>query len=564
MLRSAKRRTLVPVVAVALALGACASDPDTEPAASDPGTDVPADAATDVPAGTATVLFGDDQEPLILNGLLIDGNSEATGQIFYQVFPGAYAVQSDFTFQPWLLDGEAVVTEDPFAVTYTIRDDASWSDGTPITAADLVFTLGLYDASAPHAHQVVSRAGYELITDHEVVDDKTVTFTFSEPYAPWRSLFANVLPAHVLEGEDFLTFLNDGLPPVSGGPFVFDSWDRGTQLRLVANPDYWGGEVGVDELVFRYVPDSATLQQQLAGGELDVADPQPQLDLVEQLERSADRLDYATAFGPVWEHIDFNTAVDGLDRPFVRQAIAMGIDRERIVDTLVRQVAPDAEVLDNPFWMANSDNYQPTYDRWAHDPAAAIALLEEQGCTRGDDGIFVCDGTRLAFRITTMSGNERRELTQQLVQDDLARIGVEITIANIDGAQFGEIMRTPADCGGACDYDLVLFAWVGSTDPSGNANIYGCDGDVARPQNATGWCNDELTALMDEANRTVDAVANAARWNEAAAVMAADVPILPLFQQPLLLTWDRGLEGPQLNAAAQTQTWNAGTWSWAS
>ncbi|HSK24398.1 MAG TPA: ABC transporter family substrate-binding protein [Egicoccus sp.] len=564
MLLPVKRRFLIPAVAVALALSACAGDGQPAASETETGTENEVEPEPSDGADAGTVLFGDDQEPLVLNGLLLDGASEATGQVFYQVYPGAYAVQSDFTFQPWLLDGEAVVTEDPFAVTYTIRDDAVWSDGTPITADDLVFTWMLYDPAAPHADQIVSRAGYELVVDHAVEDDKTVTFTFSEPYAPWKSLFANVLPAHVFEGEDFATVLNDGMPPVSGGPFVFDSWDRGTQLKLVANEAYWDGEVGVDELIFRYVPDSSTLQQQLAGGEVDVADPQPQLDLVEELERSSDLLTYETGFGPVWEHIDFNTAVAGLDRDYVRRAIALGIDRERIVDTLIRDVTPDAEVLDNPFWMANSDNYEPAFARYGHDPEAAVALLEENGCTRGDDGIFVCDGTRLAYRITTMNGNERRELTEQLVQDDLAQIGVEITIANIDGAQFGELMRTPDDCGGACDYDLVLFAWVGSTDPSGNANIYGCDEGAPRPQNATGYCSDEVTALMDEANRTVDVDANAQLWNDAAEAMAADVPILPLFQQPLLMTWNRSLEGPQLNPAAQTQAWNAGTWSWVS
>jgi len=324
MLLPAKRRSLAPIVAVALALSACAGDGDSLPAAAEtePVTEAAVQPETATATDTQTVLFGDDQEPLVLNALLLDGASEATGQIFHQVYPGAYAVQGDFTFQPWLLDGEAVVTEDPFSVTYTIRDDAAWSDGTPITVDDLVFTWNLHDPAAPHADQIVSRAGYELIAGYTAADDKTVTFAFTESYAPWKSLFANVLPAHVLEAEDFATVLNDELPAVSGGPFVFDSWNRGTQLKLVANPTYWAGEVAVDELIFRYVPDSATLQQQLAGGEVDVADPQPQLDLVEQLGRSSDLLTYETGFGPVWEHIDFNTAVDGLDRDYVRQAIA--------------------------------------------------------------------------------------------------------------------------------------------------------------------------------------------------------------------------------------------------
>jgi ABC-type transport system substrate-binding protein len=151
--------------------------------------------------------------------------------------------------------------------------------------------------------------------------------------------------------------------------------------------------------------------------------------------------------------------------------------------------------------MTNSEFYEPTFDQWDYDPEAARQLLEDNGCTEGDGGIYECDGDRLSFRFGTTGGNERRELTQQLVQADLAAIGIEITIENDEGATFFERLNTPENCDGVCDYDLALFAWVGSPDPSGNANIYGCDeGDTPRPQNWTVYCDEELTSLMDEAN----------------------------------------------------------------
>jgi peptide/nickel transport system substrate-binding protein len=566
---SRRWRWLALFAAFAMVLAACGGDdtPDTD---TDTDTDTEVEEteeeeegedeqATTVEGGT--VLFGDEQEPTILNGFLIDGNSLVTSKVFNNVFPGAYVIQPDFSYAPWVIDGEAEFTEDPFSVTYTIRDEAEWSDGTPITAADFVFTYETI-MNEEYAEQITSTSGYDLITDYEEDGDKTVTFNFEEPYAAWQLLFSNVLPSHVLEGEDFLTVLNDELPDVSGGPYMFDSWERGTQLRLVRNESYWDGDVALDEIIMRYVPDTTTLTQQMLGGELDMYDPQPQIELVDQLEGATDRLTYEVGLGPVWEHIDMNTLVPGLDKDYVRQAIALGINREQIVETLVQPVDPEAEVLQQPFWMTNSDYYEPTYDQWDYDTEGAISLLEENGCERGDDDIFVCDGDRLSFRFGTTGGNERRELTQQLVQSDLAQAGIEINIDNDEGAQFFERLNTPDNCDGLCDYDLALFAWVGSPDPSGNANIYGCDeGDAPRPQNWTVYCDDELTSLMDEANSTVDPDENARLWNEAAAVIAEGVPIIPLFQQPQLLAWENGIDGPQLNPTNQTQFWNSAEWA---
>jgi peptide/nickel transport system substrate-binding protein len=574
-----RRRGRLPALLLAFALVAAAcgdngdDTPDPEPGddveTEDPGDDEEDDVEGEdegdgdaAPAQGGQVLFGDEQEPTILNSFLLDGNSLVTSKVTANVFPGMYRVRPDFSFEPYLLDGEAEFTEDPFSVTYTIREDAIWSDETPITTDDVIFTYEtIMSDDEDIAAQITSTAGYELITEVDQVDDKTVTFTFSEPYAPWQLLFTAIMPAHVLEGEDFLTVMNDSLPDVSGGPFLFDEWQQGTQLRLVRNDNFWFEDVSLDEIIIRYLPDTTTLTQQMLGQEIDMYDPQPQITLVEQLEGASDRIEFEVGLGPVWEHMDFNTLVDGLDLAHVRQAIALGINREEIVEALVRPVDPEAVVLQNPFWMANTEQYEEFYDQWDYDPEAAVSLLEDNGCTRGDDDIFECDGTRLAFRFGTTGGNERRELTQQIVQQNLREVGIEITIENDDGAAFFERLNTPDNCDGICDYDIALFAWVGSPNPVGNANIYGCDDGEPRAQNWTVWCNDEITQIMDEANSTVDPDVNADLWNQAAEIIASEVPIIPLFQQPQLLAFSNDITGPQLNATNATQFWNSGEWA---
>ena len=569
---SRPRRWLVLLAALAHVVAACAEDEVDEPEDDDVDVEEPDDDVDDddedeeaaEPVEGGTVLFGDEQEPTILNGFLLEGNSLVTSKVFNNQFLGAHRITPDFEYEPVLVDGIAEITEDPFTVTYTIKDEAAWSDGEPVSPEDFVFTW--QTVIDEDNDQMTSREGYEDIEDYEVVDDQTITFEFTQPYAPWPLLFSNLLPEHVLEGEDFQAVMNDELPDVGSGPFLFDSWDQGSQLRLVANEDYWDGDVALDEIVMRYVPDTTTLTQQMRGGEIDMYDPQPQIELVDQLDEVSDRITYEVDIGPVWEHIDFNTLVDGLDRDYVRQAIALGIDREVIVETLINPVDPDAVVLQNPIYMANQDEYEEAFADLDHDPEAAQALLEENGCEQGDDGIYECDGTRLSFRLGTTGGNERRELAQQLMQSDLADVGIEITIENDEGAAFFDRLNTPEACDGICDYDIALFAWVGSPDPTANRNIYGCDFEDGedpepRPQNWTVWCDEEASALMDEAAQTVDPDDQAALWNEVAEIMSDGVPIVPLFQQPQLLAWDDAITGPQLNATNQTQFWNSADWA---
>src|SRR5687768_1992924 len=145
-----------------------------------------------------TVVVGAEQEPS--GGLNIDlvCCTLAWGQwIQVPVLQGAYQVQPDFTYAPGLIEADAEITEDPFTVTYKIREEAQWNDGTPVSADDFVFT---WETTMDKKNQMASTAGYDKIEDAEVIDEKTVKFNFSEPYAAYKDLFSPVYPKHAIEG----------------------------------------------------------------------------------------------------------------------------------------------------------------------------------------------------------------------------------------------------------------------------------------------------------------------------------------------------------------------------
>src|SRR5680860_373203 len=369
------------------------------------------------PLAGGTVVFGANEEPDVLNANVTAGNLFGTGIITTTMFRPAYMLTPDFEYVPDLIDGEAEVTEDPFTVTYHIKEDAVWSDGTPVSSDDFEFT---WQTMINPDFDITSRTGYELITEAVKEDDKTITFAFSELYAPYRELFSTaggtgVLPKHALEGEDFDNVWNEAIvnpetgEPIANGPFIFSEWNQGQDLTVVRNEEYWGEPAHLDSIVFRFLEDSNTQVQALRGGEVDMLYPQPQPD------------------------------------------------------------------------------------QYAYDPGAAVALLEDNGCTRGADDIFVCDGERLSFRYTTTAGNEARELQLQIIQAQLADIGIEIEAATAPPADvFTNIL--PAGSEGA--WDIGNWAWIGSPNPGGNIPIFSCDGD----QNYQSYCDEAVTEQLEESN----------------------------------------------------------------
>jgi peptide/nickel transport system substrate-binding protein len=505
-----------------------------------------------------TVVFGADQEPAILNPWLSEGNLQATHNLTLTMLYPLWRITPDFEYEPLLLDGVPEVSRNPFTVTYELKDEAEWSDGVPITARDIQFTL---EVCRNPDFNIAVRQGCDKVdmAASEIVDDKTFRMVFTEPYAPWKSLFSTasgaILPAHVLEGKDFNKVWNYQIP-VSSGPFEFGGWNRGQDLTLVKNENFWGDpKPSLDRVVVRFVEDSTAQVQALLGGEIDMLSSQAQLELVEQV-KDIDGVTSEAAAGAVWEFFEFNFAVPGLGKefPFVRQAIAQGIDRQALVEALIAPMNPDAKIMQSLIYVNTQDEYRPAFDRWRYDPAAAERLLESHGCTKGEDGIRSCGDVRLSFRFGYTAGNELRELQFVVIQQQLSEIGIEVTAQAQDSATyFGDTW--PAGEQGA--WDLFSQAWLGAPDPDQVLPFWACEGEL----NYRSYCNPQVNALIQQSRVELDEQRRVELLNRANELMAADLPALPLYQKPVFLAWDSGLDGPQPNPTAWGHLWNIEEWT---
>ena len=287
-------------------------------------------AAAQSAAEGGTMVFAHEQEPGSLNILHPSaggGAASATGGLFnvgtYRFPPGGEPV-------PFIIAKEAEITNDPFTVTYTIRDDAVWNDGTPITAADYAFT---YETIVNPDWTIANRRPYDLITGYEIISDKVIRFDFSQPYAYYQQMFPLLLPKHDLEGKDWDTAWRDG-PGVTNGAFKFEAWEKGQQISFVKNEHYWADGPKLDRIVIRFVPETNTLLELLRSGEIDASDPQPQPQIISAVA-GLDGMKVNARSGLVTEFMRFNLKTPGLDKPFVRQAIGMGIDRVALVENLM-------------------------------------------------------------------------------------------------------------------------------------------------------------------------------------------------------------------------------------
>ena len=505
--RSILARLLVLLAALSLVAAACGGDDGNEGEGATGDTD--GDTATTVEGQEGgTVTFASDQEPEGWNVNTASENLAALQWLVVEVYPSVFRVLPDFTIEldEDLMESAELVSEDPQVIEYVINNEAVWSDGTLISVDDFVYRWENSNGSTPDI-DIASTTGYDLIETIEGSEDgKTVTVTFSSPYADWQGLFDNLLPAHIIPtlADDPVEAWNNGLdgentPEFSGGPWMLTDYNPEQSVTLVPNEAYWGDQPNLDSIIARFGITADAIPQALANGEIDFAYPQPQTDLVSQID-ALDEIEAETNFGLTYEHIDFNLDNTFLTDPAVREAIALGLDRSEIVDRTVGQFADTAERLDNRIWLTNQPQYEAHGEEYqGRDVDAAQEALEEAGYTMGSDGIYEKDGEPVSLRISTTGGNALREATEQVIQSQLAEVGIDIQIDNTEGAAVFDRFFPESNQLVDRDFDIALFAWVGTPFPSSNKALYVSDEAGAVGQNAMGYANPEVAALFDEA-----------------------------------------------------------------
>ncbi|CUR55738.1 exported hypothetical protein [metagenome] len=446
---------------------------------------------------------------------------------------------------------------DQQVVTYRLNPKAVWSDGEPITSADLKYTaLQIRDSD-----DIFDRTGYDRIVGIDTPDPSTAVVTLDSSYAGWRTLFSSaygVLPAHLLEGKDRAAIMKDGYS-FSGGPWVIESWKRGVSVTLVPNENYWGEKPHLDKVIFQFLPDTAAAFQALRSGQVDALYPSPQLDALSQIEAGVPgtRSEIEPQSGNL-EALWMNNEAFPFDSQAVRQAFAYSIDRPAIVKRLFGSLdlsEPAQSFLTPLVSTFASDDFS----QYSLDLDKVEELMTADGWAKGGDGVWAKDGKAAEFTILTLAGNKRRDLTVQILQAQLAEAGFTMAIKTV----------TPADLFGklapAGDFQLGLYTLIDTypdpalsasfdsknipTDANGNSGI-----NFARA-NVPG-----LDDLLESVDTEVDEAKRIAASQEADQLIAEAVPSLPLQILPSVLLWSEKVGGPLSINPVQGPFWNLEEW----
>ena len=483
------------------------------------------------------LVVGYDQEPPLLNPL-IAGADQSTNDLSSGILDSPLQIQPDLSYAPELADGmPSVVSKDPFVVQYKLKKGLKWSDGKLITSADAKFT---YEQISDKNNKIISRQGWDKVSKFETPDARTVRITFQEPYAPWQDLLGNsfsaIFPKHVYEKKDFNTALNNEI--VGSGPYRLESWKKGQDLTWVRNENYWGSKPKIKSVTFRFIPDTNSLNASLRTGEVQFINPPPDIGLQEKL-KSFSGVKVESAAGAEWEQIAFN--LDKVKNLKLRQAIAYGIDREKILNKLLPGQAKPLQSVLVPQLKAY---YTPAWSKYKHDPGKARGLAQQAKA----------EGASMDVNFSTTADANLRETLQQVVQQQLKDFGININIKNTAAATiFGQWLPKG-------NFEMGEWAWLATADPS-LTMLLSSNAIPPAGYNYYRYRSQKVTQLLEQSDVTTDEGKRAELLKQAQGQTAADLPLIPMYQRPVTYAYSEKLAGPKVNPSAAGPFWNVNQWS---
>lgn len=506
---------------------------------------------------------GIEEIPSLENGLAVVNSVEvaagdtvldAAGDIV-ELAEGVSVINSDGDTVEF--DGTPVMM-DQMAVDFTLTPRV-WSDGTPVTAADSVYSFNLNGDPDTPAGKFV----YDRTTSYEATSDLGLRWTGIPGYLD-STYFINVwqpLPEHNLGGftaAELLEAPEASRLPVGDGPFRIVDWVAGDSIVLEANPYFWRQEEGyplLDGVTYKFIPDTNQLVAQLLSGQCDIG-TQDGLDSSQspfliEAENSGLLVPYFQT-GTVFEHIDFGVNSygdfgDDIGRPDwfedvrVRQAMTMCTDRQGMVDNILYG---RSEVIHSYTPTVHPLYPEDGMTEWPYDTDAANALLDEAGFVDSDgDGIREYPGgpngefAGEPFYVTlgTTTGNEMRQQMTQIFKENMLDCGIEIELYYVpssewfadgpDGPVFGR------------RFDLGEFAWISAVAPG--CNLY-LTNSITGPEdegfggwgntNNTGWSNEAFDAACLQALGSLPGTAEYENGHkEAQRIFSNEVPVIPAF-----------------------------------
>lgn len=446
-----------------------------------------------------SIVIGAGSEPDNLNpilGFAPDGASK--------IFDGLVSRDAGLALVPALADKLPAASPDGLTWTATLRPGVRFSDGTPLSAQDVVFTFR--SVLDPKVNSTIA-SNYDALAQVDAPDERTVVFRLKYPYAPFaQRLLLGIVPRSAFAGRDINT-APFNTAPVGTGPYTVAEWRKGDRMVLRANDRYWGGVPAVTTATVVFVTDDNARATRMGAGEFDATVLPPKLA---KTYTGRDGYRVVQAKSADYRGLGLPSELPFTSDPRVRRAVNIGIDRQAMVDTVLAGSGRPAATPISPYL---SRWYNPGAT-FGYDPVAAGRLLDEAGWTAGPGGKRSRAGAPARLPILYPSDDSLRKELALASASDLAKLGID---APVEGTTF-EIMlkrqkETAAIWGGGDPYDPDSATYTLL-----NSRYIGQSGYV----NMTRYRNAGVDAALEKGRRSLDPAVRKRAYDEFQAAYVAD------------------------------------------
>lgn len=473
----------------------------------------------------STITFEDDVYQLVFDGLTRVKNGHAEPDLAVVV--------------PSLANGG--ISRDGKTITYHLMPNVKWHDGVALTSADVVYT---WQQIMNPKNSVVSRAAYGRISSIDTPDALTVRIHLRSAFAPAIYLFANgaigsIVPKHLLQRYASLDVTPFNSHPIGSGPYVFQSWNHGSDMRFDANAAYFRARPKIPHVDVRFIPDQNSLLSALETHEIDMYYSQSPLQAAE-VRRVPDTT-FKQSPSTYYEHLTFNTQRPPLNERAVRLALCYAIDQRSMFQKIYHGLGGIGPTHYSPLVLG----WDPSIHYYPFSPSKANAILEAAGWKRGPDGIRTKNGTPLAFTISTVAGVKLREQLEVVFQRNWQSLGAQVSIKNSVASRFfapiGE--HGPLYSG---DFDVAIFTSYEGPDPD-DENVLSPDRIPPAGQNVSRFVNAEAGRLVQLGLSNNDPTFREAIYKRLGHILIDNVPEYVLSWVPQITSSNIDLHGVQPN-----------------
>ncbi len=439
------------------------------------------------------------------------------------------------------------ILEDGKTYLFYLDPRATFSDGRPVLASDVVFTLGkVLDEES------IQFASYFETLDREqtkAVDDHTVRVVFKEIRAGQLLAFnLGVMPEHVYGKGNF----KKNRAVIGSGPYVLKRRETGRSILLARREDYWRTRPLIKEILFRPIADDAVTWKALERGEIDLGRVNNDTWFrVKDDPKVREKIE----FHSIWQ-FTYNAVAWNLDDPLfndvrVRRALAMCFDRQTVIDKLYHG---QARAVSGPF-VQDTWAYNPIVQPVEYNPQGAAALLSSAGWRDTDgDGLLDREGKKFAFTTLIIAGNKASVEQSQVLQDALRHIGVEMNVRSVDGAAYAEEVF-------ARNFQAAFVAWVIDPDPNPKS-LFHSKSLPPTGMNVVGYKNEEADQLMERAEKELDQSRRQEIYHHLHEIIARDQPYLFTVQSSIKWATNRRVQDVEAIKGFGLFHWYPGPLSW--